>query len=79
MLSLLVKISPLLRLQKKSRLSQKKATKVKWFGISLVFMKQIEHYNNMYMVAWRYEISLLVLKTISRVSTAEGFYRINKI
>ena len=33
-----------------------KTVKVKWFGISLVFI--MEHY----MAAWRYKISLLVLK-----------------
>ena len=33
-----VKISPLLWLHNKSRLSHQKTTKVKWFGISLVFI-----------------------------------------
>ena len=36
MLSSHVKISPLLRLHNKSRLSHQKTIKVKWFGISLV-------------------------------------------
>ena len=31
---------------------------MKWFGFSLVFIEEIEHY----MAAWRYEYSLLVLK-----------------
>ena len=44
-----VKISPLLWLHNKSRLSHQKTIKVKWFGIY-------------YMAAWRDEISLLVLK-----------------
>ena len=34
-----VKISPLLWLHNKSRLSHQKTVKVKWFGISLVFIK----------------------------------------
>ena len=50
------KISPLLWLHNKSRLSQDKTVSVKWLGISLVFIWLIEHY----MAAWRYEISLLV-------------------
>ena len=33
-----VKISPLLWLHNKSRLSHQKTIKVKWFGISLVFI-----------------------------------------
>ena len=33
-----VKISPLLWLHNKSRLSQEKTVSVKWFGISLVFI-----------------------------------------
>ena len=33
-----VKISPLLSLNNKSRLSHQKTIKVKWFGISLVFI-----------------------------------------
>ena len=52
-----VKISPLLWLHNKSRLSHQKTIKVKWFTISLVFIL-IEHY----MAAWGYEISLLVSK-----------------
>ena len=56
MLSSHVKTSPLLWLCNKLLLSQEKAIKVKWFGIS--YNKIIEHY----MVTWRYEISLLVLK-----------------
>ena len=36
MISSCVKISPLLRLHNKSRLSHQKSVKVKWFGISLV-------------------------------------------
>ena len=38
MLSSHVKISPLLWLHDKSRLSHQKTIKVKWFGISLVFI-----------------------------------------
>ena len=38
MLSSHVKISPLLQLHNKSRLSHQKPIKVKWFGISLVFI-----------------------------------------
>ena len=38
MLSSRVKISPLLWLHNKSRLSHQKTIKVKWFGISLVFI-----------------------------------------
>ena len=38
MLSSHVKISPLLWLHNKSRLSHQKTIKVKWFGISLVFI-----------------------------------------
>ena len=38
MLSSRVKISPLLWLHDKSRLSHQKTIKVKWFGISLVFI-----------------------------------------
>ena len=38
MLSSLVKISPLLWLHNKSRLSHQKTGKVKWFGSSLVYM-----------------------------------------
>ena len=39
MISSCVKISPLLRLHNKSRLSHQKSIKVKWFGInSLVFI-----------------------------------------
>ena len=42
MISSCVKISPLLRLHNKSRLSHQKSIKVKWFGISLV----LPVYNN---------------------------------
>ena len=38
MLSSHVKISPVLWLHDKSRLSHQKTIKVKWFGISLVFI-----------------------------------------
>ena len=58
MLSSHVKISLLLWLHNKSCLSHQKTNKVKWFGISLVFIQYTEHH----MAAWRYEISLLVLK-----------------
>ena len=42
MLSLHVKISPLLWLRNISRLSHQKTIKVKWFGISLVFISRVE-------------------------------------
>ena len=78
-----VKISPLLWLHNKSRFSPQKTIKVKWFGSSLVFISYIEHY----MAAWRYEISLLVLKTyftrslrsfVKYFSTLEDKFRISK-
>ena len=53
-----VKISPLLWLHNKSRLSHQKTIKVKWFGISFTCII----YRRYYMAARRYEISLLVLK-----------------
>ena len=67
-----VKISPLLWLHDKLRPSHQKAIKVKWFGISLVFIWWIEHY----MAAWRYKISLRVLKNI--FSTLEEKFRNSK-
>ena len=53
-----VKISPLLWLHNKSRLSHQKTMKVKWFGyfIGLYIINRTLHGR------WRYEIYLLVLK-----------------
>ena len=44
MLSSRVKISPLLWLHNKSRLSHQKTIKVKWFGISLVSLRSLVKY-----------------------------------
>ena len=59
-----VKRSPLLWLHNKLHLSQPQAIEVKRFGISLVFINIIEIEIEHYMVAWRYKISLLMLKSI---------------
>ena len=59
LISLHVKTSLLLRLHNKSHLSHQKTIEIKWFVFYWCLYK-IEHY----MVAWRYEISLLVLTKI---------------